>query len=103
TEWSLTLSRWVDLSILAKATVMLLMGLAAAQVAGRARASMRHLLLTATFATLLAVPIIVLTLAPLTIEVSVPGDGDSIAVPGPVPSSDALGSPADSKPARPAA
>ncbi|MGH9871918.1 MAG: M56 family metallopeptidase [Pyrinomonadaceae bacterium] len=70
-EAALTLSRWVELSIVGKATVMMLLGLIAARLAGHARASLRHLLLAATFATLLALPLVVVTAPGLTIGISV--------------------------------
>jgi beta-lactamase regulating signal transducer with metallopeptidase domain/biopolymer transport protein ExbD len=58
TDAALALSRSMELSLLAKATAMLLIGLTAATLARRTRASVRHLLLTATFGTLLVTPII---------------------------------------------
>ena len=57
TEIMLALGQWVELSILGKATILLVLGLIAARLAGRARASVRHLLLATTFATLLALPL----------------------------------------------
>lgn len=45
-------------SILVKATLLLSLGLAAAWIARRQRASIRHVLLAATFATLLALPLL---------------------------------------------
>ena len=71
TEVALALSRWVELSILWKATVMGLLGLTAARLTGRVRASVRHLLLATTFAMLLALPLVVLAAPDLTIEVPV--------------------------------
>jgi len=57
-----------DLSLLTKATVILGMGLIATRLSARRRASVRHLLLAATFASVLLLPIAALT-AP---EIAVP-------------------------------
>jgi beta-lactamase regulating signal transducer with metallopeptidase domain len=90
---ALFLSRWVALSVLGKATILLVLGLTAAWVAGRSRASVRHLVLGATFAALLALPLIVVTAPGIAIEVFVPADGASNAAvstappPGAVPPS----------------
>ena len=54
------LSRSVELSLLAKATLLLLIGLAALSFAARQQASVRHLLLAATFAALGVIPIMFL-------------------------------------------
>ena len=70
-EAVVALSRSVELSILGKATLMLVIGLIVVKLAGRARASVRHLLLTATFATVFALPLIALTAPEVTIAVSV--------------------------------
>lgn len=77
-EAAVALSSWVELSILGKATVMLMIGLSVAKLAGRARASVRHLLLTATFATVLAVPLIVLAAPEVLIGVPASQAGESI-------------------------
>ena len=55
-------------SILVKATVLLSLGLAAAWIARRQRASIRHVLLAATFATLLALPLLALLVPAVSIE-----------------------------------
>ena len=52
-EMALALGDRVELSILGKATILLALGLILAGTARRARASLRHLLLAATFAALL--------------------------------------------------
>jgi ankyrin repeat protein/beta-lactamase regulating signal transducer with metallopeptidase domain len=70
-EMALFVSRWVELSILGKATIMLVLGLTAAWLAGRGRASVRHLFLVATFGMLLALPLIILTTPGITIDVPV--------------------------------
>src|SRR5688572_21344976 len=54
------LSNVAGLSILVKATLVLGLGLGAAWLAGRQRASLRHLLLAATFAALMALPSVLL-------------------------------------------
>jgi beta-lactamase regulating signal transducer with metallopeptidase domain len=53
------LGRLVELSILGKATIILVIGLTIVMLSRRARASVRHLLLTATLAAALALPLIV--------------------------------------------
>ena len=68
-QWAVALSNFVELSILGKATVMLVLGLAVVKVAGHARASVRHLLLTATLATVLVLPLVVLAAPQITIWV----------------------------------
>lgn len=73
------LSRRVELSILGKATVMLAIGLIVVKIAGRARASLRHLLLTATFAMVFALPLIAVTAPEVKIAVPVARVSDSIA------------------------
>lgn len=66
------LSGSVELTLLAKATILLLLGLAALAIASRQQASLRHLLLAATFAALIVLPLFV-TLAPkAVIEVPIP-------------------------------
>jgi len=69
TEVALALSRWVELSILGKATLMVMLGLTAARLKGHSRASLRHVLLATTFATLLALPLVVMGAPDLTIEI----------------------------------
>ena len=58
---AVALGHWVELSILGKATIMLAIGLTIARLSVRASASIRHLLLTATFATVLALPLVALS------------------------------------------
>jgi beta-lactamase regulating signal transducer with metallopeptidase domain len=50
-----------ELSLPAKATLVLGAGLVAARLAGRSRASVRHLLLAATFAAVLLLPVVAMT------------------------------------------
>src|SRR5262245_40996535 len=59
-EAFVALGRLVELSILGKATVILLIGLTIVMLSRRARASVRHLLLAATLAAVLVLPLIVL-------------------------------------------
>ena len=87
TEAALALSRWAELSILGKATIMLALGLIAARLAGRARASVRHLLLAATFAALLALPLLTLTIPGVLIEVPASRGGGSTPAAGAAPAS----------------
>lgn len=68
-EAALVLGRLVELSILGKATLILVIGLTIVMLSGRARASVRHLLLTATLAAVLALPLIVLAAPEVTIGV----------------------------------
>src|SRR5262245_54902711 len=68
-EAAVALGRLVELSILGKATIILVIGLAIVMLSRRARASVRHLLLAATLAAVLALPLIVLAVPELTIGV----------------------------------
>ena len=69
TDLVLILSSSIGLSILVKATVIMLVGLVAGALAGRARASWRHLVFATTFAGVLALPLIVLAAPEMPIEV----------------------------------
>src|SRR5262245_19775597 len=60
-EAAVALGRLVELSILGKATIILVIGLTIVMLFRRARASVRHLLLAATLAAALALPLIVLS------------------------------------------
>lgn len=71
TEVALALSRWVELAIPGKATLLVIVGLTAASLKGHARASLRHLLLAMTFAMLIALPLLVMAAPGLTIEIPV--------------------------------
>ena len=66
----LAMSQSFEISMLVKATLLVAMGLAAAGVARRARASVRHLLLAATFAAVLALPFTVFVAPPVGIAVT---------------------------------
>jgi len=59
-EAAVALGRLVELSILGKATIILVIGLTVVMPFRRARASVRHLLLAATLAAVLVLPLIVL-------------------------------------------
>ncbi len=68
-ESIVALSRSVELMMLAKVTATLLLGLIAVGLARRARAAVRHLLLSATFGALVALVFVADLLPPLTIQV----------------------------------
>ena len=68
TDFVLLLSGSVGLSILAKATVILLLSLVAGALAARAQASWRHLLFATTFAAVLVLPVVVLAFPEMPIE-----------------------------------
>src|SRR5262252_1996918 len=68
-EAAVALGRLVELSILGKATIILVIGLTIVLLSRRARASVRHLLLAATLAAVLALPLIVLSVPEVTIGV----------------------------------
>jgi beta-lactamase regulating signal transducer with metallopeptidase domain len=89
-EIALFVSRWVELSILGKATVILALGLTAAWLAGRGRASVRHLFMVVTFGMLLMLPIIMLTTPGVTIDVPVSRTVDSKTAATAVPTSGPL-------------
>ena len=77
-EAAVALGRLVELSILGKATVILVIGLTVVMLSGRARASVRHLLLAATLAAVLALPLIVLAVPEMTIGVPASQTSESI-------------------------
>ena len=77
----ISLTQSIELSILAKATVMLALGLASARLAVRARASLRHLLLTVTFAAVMALPIAAIAVPGVVIQVPVADAKPRPAVP----------------------
>src|SRR5215471_8225865 len=68
-EAAVALGRLVELSILGKATVILVIGLTIVTLSRRARASVRHLLLAATLAAVLALPLVALAVPEMTIGV----------------------------------
>lgn len=61
----------IEVAIVAKVTAIAAIGLMGARAAARARASVRHLLLAATFGALVAVPAVMLAVPDLTLDVPV--------------------------------
>jgi beta-lactamase regulating signal transducer with metallopeptidase domain len=59
----------LDVAIVVKATIVLAFGLAALPLARRARAAVRHLLMAATFGTVLVLPLLITAVPPVTIHV----------------------------------
>ena len=59
----------LDLAIVVKATIVLAFGLAALALTRRARASVRHLVMAATFVTVLVLPLVISAVPPVTIHV----------------------------------
>jgi bla regulator protein blaR1 len=78
-DWAVLLSGAAGLSILLKATLFLGLGLMAAWLAKRKCASVRHLLLAATFAALLALPLLVLAGPAVSIEIPAALADDTVA------------------------
>lgn len=72
-EVALMLSTRFDVAILAKATLILALGVATTPLARRARASVRHLILAATFGTVLVLPLVVRTVPAVTVPIPVLG------------------------------
>lgn len=70
-EAAVAMSQSIELSIVAKATAIVIAGLIAVRLASHARASVRHLLLAATFASLLALPLLLIAAPQATIDVPV--------------------------------
>src|SRR5215471_1208242 len=70
-EAAVALSRSIELSVLGKATILLFIGLIVVRFGVRARASVRHLLLTATFSMVLALPLVISTAPEFPIGVAV--------------------------------
>lgn len=68
---ALAISSWVELSILVKVTLMLILGLCIVRLANRAQASVRHLVLAVTFASLGFIPLMTAVLPEVTIPVPV--------------------------------
>ena len=89
TDVLLSISNRIELSILFKATVLLVAGLAAARIAAGARASTRHVLLALTLGALLLLPVVIAAAPPLSIALAVPAaltqavaiDGSPASVP----------------------
>lgn len=100
TDAALALGAWVELSILGKATILLALGLIAARLAARTQASIRHLLLSTIFATLLVLPLVIFTAPAVTIEVPVYRTSDSTGTSRVAPRSDVFSSPTSGVPGR---
>src|SRR5262249_55432842 len=93
-EAAVELGRLVELSILGKATIILAIGLTTVMLSRRARASVRHLLLAATLAAALVLPLIVLAVPEVTIGVPASQASESTDL-GPAAQSVALTAPMD--------
>src|SRR5262252_9818553 len=76
-EAAVALGRLVELSILGKATIILVIGLTIVRLSRRARASVRHLLLAATLAAVLALPLIIWAAPEVIIGVPAPQASES--------------------------
>ncbi len=70
-DTALWLSQTVELSLLAKATLLLAAALAAARLARQARASVRHLVMASCFAALIVLPLLLAGAPAMTIDVPV--------------------------------
>ena len=70
-DLALLLSQTAELSLLVKATLILLSGLIVTQLTQNARASVRHLVIAASFAALIALPLLLVGAPRMTIDVPV--------------------------------
>jgi bla regulator protein blaR1 len=70
-EAVLALSGSPELSILLKATALLTLALAVVRMAGRAKASVRHLVLASTFAALIALPLVIAAAPGVRVDIAV--------------------------------
>ncbi|HET9703105.1 MAG TPA: M56 family metallopeptidase [Vicinamibacterales bacterium] len=95
-DTALLLSQSPELSLVAKATLILLVGLAAIQFARHARASVRHLVMVACFAALIALPVLMAAAPSMTIEVPVAASAPAASRQRGIDRSEGL-SPPDSK------
>ena len=83
-DTALLLSRSIELSLLAKATIVLIAALAVTRLSRTARASVRHLVIATSFAALLALPIWLTGAPSMTIDVPVAaGAPPPLATPAP--------------------
>ena len=89
-EIALLLSRHVELLLLLKATLLLVFGLTAVGWARHARASVRHLLLTATFGMLFVLPLAIVSGPALTIEVPDAQVGRTVSASSATPASSSV-------------
>src|SRR6478672_1727283 len=69
----------IELSIIAKATVVLWLALVAVRTARHARASVRHIVLASAFGVLVALPAVVRLLPPIAVSVPVTAPSAAIA------------------------
>jgi beta-lactamase regulating signal transducer with metallopeptidase domain len=70
-NWALVMLQTPELSIVVKATAVVLMALVAARLASRARAAVRHVLLASAFAALLALPLVAVSVPALAIDIPI--------------------------------
>src|ERR1700674_3562535 len=75
----LTVSDSLELSIVAKATIVLGLALVAARSARRARASVRHVVLASAFGALLTLPAVATLLPPVAVSIPITDTRDPIA------------------------
>jgi beta-lactamase regulating signal transducer with metallopeptidase domain len=85
----LLLSRSIELSVIAKATIVLAAALGVMRVARTARASARHLVAATSFAALIALPALVAGVPAMTIDVPVAAGSPVAAAASPAPASPA--------------
>ena len=78
-DTALLLSRSLELSLLAKATIILIAGLAVTRLSRTARASVRHLVIASSFAALIALPVWLAGAPSMTIDVPVAASAPSVA------------------------
>ncbi len=78
-DTALLLSRSLELSLLAKATIILIAGLAVTRLSRTARASVRHLVIASSFAALIALPVWLAGAPSMTIDVPVAATALSVA------------------------
>ena len=78
-DTALLLSRSLELSLLAKATIILIAGLAVTRLSRTARASVRHLVIASSFAALIVLPIWLAGAPSMTIDVPVAASAPSVA------------------------
>ena len=79
---AVAVGRSVELSLLLKATMVMLLGLAAVRLARNARASVRHVVLSATFASLFLLPLAILNGPTVAIGVPIATTGPTLEATG---------------------
>lgn len=84
-QWLLVVGGSVELSIVVKATVVVTLGLLAARLARRARASARHLILASTFVGLLILPVTIMVVPDVAIAIPISGAGKAATSPSEAP------------------